>query len=428
MAATPGTPDEVERPATFVGWLRRRDDRQLGRLFALRPDLALPAPPDFVALAARAGVRGSTQRAVDSLDARTLAALEALVIAADQDGLVAEPGIEAPERDELSDLALVWGDADALHVTSAAREAIGPYPRGLGRPAAVVLRTAPDLSLVPVLRHLGLPPAGQPRAGAAIAEVLGDPQRVAQLLAECDPAEREVLDRLAAGPPVGALRSDVDGDGLRAPARRLLERGLLVPIDTHRVELPRELGIALRDADAVGPSADPPVTRTVEREPDELDRLGTTAVREALRLVDALAELWTAQPPALLRSGGIGVRDLRRTARELGVGEPTVAVIAEVAHAAGLLNSTNGAEPGFLPSTEYDDWRVRDTAARWLTLASGLADHDPPARPGEPARRSRPGDRGTRPGRRTRHHRGAAPAGPRRAARAATRLRARQSR
>jgi hypothetical protein len=370
LTATPGSPDGVERPNTFADWLRRRDDRQLARLLALRPDLALPAPADLVALAARAGVRSSTQRAVDTLDARTLAALETLVVAADQDDVVAEPAIGADELSELADLALVWGDTAELHVTPAAREAIGPYPRGLGRPAAVVLRMALDLSLVPVLRHLGLPPAGQPRAGAAIAEVLADPQRVARLIAECDPAEREVLDRLAAGPPVGALRSDVDGDGLRAPARRLLERGLLVPIDTHRVELPREIGLALRDADDVGPSARPPLTRTVDRAPDELDRLGTTAVREALRLVDALAELWTAQPPALLRSGGIGVRDLRRSARELGVGEPTVAVVAEVAYAAGLLNSTNGMEPVFLPSTEYDDWHGRDTAARWLPLAS----------------------------------------------------------
>ena len=93
-------------------------------------------------------------------------------------------------------------------------------------------------------------------------------------------------------------------------------------------------------------------------------------MRETLRLVDLLAETWTAQAPPVLRSGGVGVRELRRTAKALGVDEPTAALIAEIAFAAALVNSTNGNEPVFLPSSEYDVWRERDTAQRWLTLAS----------------------------------------------------------
>jgi len=61
---------------SLVDWLRGRDDRQLGTLLRLRPDLALPAPPDISALASRISVRTSTQRAVDSLDAHALRALE----------------------------------------------------------------------------------------------------------------------------------------------------------------------------------------------------------------------------------------------------------------------------------------------------------------------------------------------------------------
>jgi hypothetical protein len=361
-----------------VEWLRRRDDRQLVRLLALRPDLALPAPADINALAARAGVRSSVRRVVDEMDAHALALLETLVIDAEEtDGTagtdtVAGAGLDQDDLIELFDRALIWSEGDRIHLSPTVRDAIGPYPRGLGRPAAGLLRMAPDLLLVPVLRHLGLPPAGQPRAGAAIADVLGDPVQVARLIAECDPAEREVLDRLAAGPPVGTIRSAplIGVEDERIPARRLVERGLLIPIDTQRVELPREVGLALRAVDDPGPAATPPVTRTVDRDPDELDRLGTTAVREALRLVDALAELWTVHPAALLRSGGIGVRDLRRTARELGVTEAIVALVAETAYAAGLINSTNSIEPVFRPSTQYDDWRARDTAPRWFTLAS----------------------------------------------------------
>ena len=94
--------------------------------------------------------------------------------------------------------------------------------------------------------------------------------------------------------------------------------------------------------------------------------------------------------------------------------EPTAALVAETTYAAGLLNSTNGPEPVFLPTTEYDVWRARDTAPRWISAGLGLAGHDPPAQPGQPARRARPRDHRAGPGRRARHDPGAAPPGARR--------------
>ena len=253
---------------------------------------------------------------------------------------------------------------------------MGPYPGGLGRPAATLFALVSDLQLVPVLRHLGLAPAGQPRAGVAVAGLLADPLRVAELIAACDADEREVLDRLAAGPPVGAVRGAraaiaalSSGDELPPPLR-LVTRGLLVPIDAQRVELPREVGLVLRGGDIGDASPEPPPLQLVHREPAELDRLGTTAVLGFLRLLDTLADAWTAQPPPLLRSGGVGVRELRRTARDLGVDEPTAALVAEVGYAASWINSTNGPEPVFLPSTEYDAWRERPPARRWVALAT----------------------------------------------------------
>jgi hypothetical protein len=176
-----------------------------------------------------------------------------------------------------------------------------------------------------------------------------------------------MLDRLAAGPPVGVLRPRPSGEP--SPATALLMRGLLMPVDALTVELPREVGIALRPAPLGVLEPDPPQIAVIEREPAELDRLGTTAVLDTLRLVDMLADTWTAAPPAQLRSGGVGVRELRRTARDLGVDETTVALIAEVAAAAGLLNATHGLEPVYLPTAEFDTWRKHDTAARWSDLA-----------------------------------------------------------
>jgi hypothetical protein len=374
VAASPVQPPDSApaspRATSLTEWLRGRGDRQLARLLRLRPDLALPAPADLAALAGRIGVRTSTQRAVDGLDAYTLRALETLVLAAGDDDTVEDP--DADGLAALLDRALIWGDFDLVHLVASVRESVGPYPAGLGRPAALVFSSVPDVQLVRVLRHLDIPPTAQPRAGAAIAAALSDPQRVAALIDEADPAEREVLDRLAAGPPVGSVRNTrlAATDDELTPPHRLINRGLLAPIDTQRVELPREVGVVLRDHHPEPGSATPPELRVITREPAELDRLGTTAVLEFLRLVDALAESWAAQPPPMLRSGGVGVRELRRTARDLGVDEPTAALVAEVAYAASLVNSTSGPEPVFLPNTEFDVWHARDTAHRWIALAS----------------------------------------------------------
>lgn len=390
MAAS-AVPSEAPRAASLTEWLRARTDAELAELLRRRPDLALPAPADLPTLAGRLSVRTSVQRAVDSLDVFVLRLLEALTLATGRDvpaGHGAEASREAPTTlaaagellgpqagdglrrglDQLLTLALVWGEPDRLHVVAAVRDALGPYPGGLGRPAAVLLRQVPDVQLAGVLRTLGLPPAAQPRAGEAVAALLADADRLAELLGGTTAAEREVLERLAAGPPVGVVRPPRPG-AEPPPALGLVARGLLVPVDAQTVELPREVALALRPAPLGQVAPYPPELTVVERSPEDLDRLGTTAVLEALRLVDALADAWTAQPPAQLRSGGVGVRDLRRSARDLGVDEGTVALVAEVAAAAGLINATHGLEPVFLPTAEFDSWRRHGAASRWADLA-----------------------------------------------------------
>jgi hypothetical protein len=157
-----------------------------------------------------------------------------------------------------------------------------------------------------------------------------------------------------------------------APALDALFDRALVWGDPDTVHLVQTVREAVQpDPAGLGRRApQPPEIAVRRREPAELDRIGTTAVLETLRLVSALADVWTAAPPPLLRSGGVGVRELRRTARELGVAEPTAALVTEVAYAAGLVNSTNGPEPVYLPTPEYDAWRSRPPARRWLSLAS----------------------------------------------------------
>jgi hypothetical protein len=343
-------------PRTLAQWLRARTDSELVELIRRRPDLGLPAPADITTLASRIAVRTSVQRAIDSLDAWQLRVLEALTLSGETPSARAAIELLGPEQAievhdavaELTEAGLVWGDGDDLRLAPSVLEALGPYPAGLGRSSLLLQR---------------------------VATVLTDPDGLDTLIAGSDPDERAVLDRLADGPPVGLVREarQLDGRDLPAP-KRLIVRGLLIPIDGQSVELPREVGLALRTlrygAPLGGVAPAPPEIDVSPRTPAEADRAGTTAVLDLLRAVDALAEDWTRHSPAVLRTGGVGVRELRRTTRGLGVDEPTGALVIELAAAAGLIGPTNGLEPTYLPTPEYDTWTRQDPADRWVALAT----------------------------------------------------------
>jgi len=78
-------------------------------------------------------------------------------------------------------------------------------------------------------------------------------------------------------------------------------------------------------------------------------------------------EALAAEPAAALRSGGLGVRDLRRVARTANLTDGDAALMLEITYASGLLGDD---EPGFLPSAAYDSWQVSPLAHRWKVLAT----------------------------------------------------------
>ncbi|MEO6502185.1 MAG: helicase-associated domain-containing protein, partial [Jatrophihabitantaceae bacterium] len=381
MTAQPQAPARSGAPQTLTDWLRGWTDAQLVTLLRRRPDLALPAPVDLSMLASRASVRTSISRALDGLDAFTLRTLEVLVCAGPDVSLSTvrawfEPGMAADVAaavDRLQEWALVWGAAERLHTVGTVREVLGPYPAGLGRRAADLYASVNDITLAPLLRRLGLPPATQPRSGSSAAAAIEN--QLDQLLADCSPAERSVLERLSVGPPIGALRNALTGRQMASaeadnPARSLVERGLLVPNDNHTVELPREIGLALRSQPAGAVAPRPPEIEVLERGAPVIDGGGCTQVLETVRLVELLLTEVAADPPGLLRAGGLGVRELRRLSRALDIGEPVTALLVELAYEAGLLSSSTNADPAYLPTTEFDNWLRRGTAERWVQLAT----------------------------------------------------------
>ncbi|MCW2522533.1 MAG: hypothetical protein JWO63_868, partial [Frankiales bacterium] len=373
-AATHAAASATTPAASLTDALRRATDAELIALLRKRPDLALPAPVDLATLASRASVRSSIARALDGLDAFTLRVLEVVTVLGSGTGVdevrdwFAEvaPATVLAAVGRLRDLLLIWGEDDDLHPAGAVREVLGPYPAGLGRTAADLFAMVNDMALAPLLRRLGLPPATQPASGRAVtAEIL---ERLPEFLANCDEAEQAILGRLAVGPPIGVLRNAASGQGPEAasPARTLVLRGLLVPVDRDTVELPREVSLALRSQSAGLVDPRPPQVEVTDRETSVIDGGGGTAVLDTVRLTELLLESIAHEPPVQLRAGGLGVRDLRRLSRVLDTSESRTALLLEVAFEAGLLAPTAHADPSYLPSTEYDAWLRRDTAARWV--------------------------------------------------------------
>lgn len=397
-----------DAPATLLTWLRERSDEQLVTLLQLRPDLALPAPGDLSTLAARIGVRMSVQRAVDALDAFTLRVLEALTIAeaprtpariaallgrsADSADDASDPAVdEALER--ITALALAWHDGQGLRRLATVVEVLGAYPGGIGRPAADLLRAVPESALRSIMRAGGLDDtAGSP--AEVLAQRLRDPDWVASALARLSEDERRLLERLDDGPPAGQLRGAfvaAEPGGDDSPGRSLVATGLLVPIDAGTVEMPREVGLALRGGLPWGTvSAEPPQICAADPGGRDVEATAATEVLTALRLTDELALAWSASPPTSLRAGGIGVRDLRRTAKQLDVTDAVAALLIETAAAAGLIAPSSAMAPAWLPTEAYDDWAAMDAPRQWVTIAEAYLEMGRrPGLVGKPGQRER---------------------------------------
>ncbi|MCV7258422.1 helicase-associated domain-containing protein [Mycobacterium shimoidei] len=343
-------------------WLADLPDERLIRLLELRPDLAQPSPGSITALAARAQARQSIRAATDELDFLRLAIIDALlVLHADAAPvpiakLLALIGDRAPEADvmaavdDLMQRALVWGDTE--------------------------VRVAPDAA------------AGLPwHPGQAILEDESPTgEQIAALLDELDDAELAVLDKLVDGSPMGRTRDAAPGAPPDRPVPRLLAKGLLRRIDADTVILPRQVGQVLRGENP-GPSTltapDPVLTTTTGA---DADAAAAGAAIDLLREVDVLLETLSATPVPELRSGGLGVREVKRLAKVTAIDEARLGLILELAAAAGLIAAglpdpapDDGDGPYWAPTVAADRFAEASTAGRWHLLASTWLDL--PARP-----------------------------------------------
>jgi hypothetical protein len=375
-------PVDTARPEpvrSLADELRGRADADLAALLRARPDLTAPVPSDIGQLALRATTRPSVARALDRLDRASLALVEALALL---DEPAATPRLAhllgwsaertATHVDHLRRLALVWGPTDGLRLVRAAREILGLQVGGLGPPVRAVLAAVPHDRLAVLAAEVGVPPSRDPAALAArVAERLGEPAWLDEALAAAGPEAMAVCRRLAEGPPTGrvdnALRP-VTAARARSPVDRLLARGVLVPVDSATVVLPREAGLHLRGGRLHPQGLDRPSPAEGEHDVTLVDRLCAGTAAELVRSVEMVAEAWAEDPPAVLRAGGLGVRELRRTAALLDGDLAATVRAVEIAYAAGLV-ATDSTDAQWLPTSAFDTWLRSPAAARWVALA-----------------------------------------------------------
>ncbi|GEL95854.1 helicase-associated domain-containing protein [Cellulomonas composti] len=419
--------------ATFSGYLRSSSDEQLVALLGRRPDLASPSPGNLTSLAVRATGRGSLERALAGVDAVVLQVLEAVVVldgATRAQVAQAVAGGHDPEvaraLDDALTLALLFvddatpddersgdkqsgdtqsGDTQSgdtqhgegrgdglLRAAPGLVEVLGAHPAGLATdvpshaPAASTSRTNAPTSRTsrPTIdrgstRSRTPDPTSSPTSSPTSAAAAGADQSLPPGLAaaletvlagedESSLAGRAILDALTWGPPVGL--APAVGTSAGDAVLRLVEQGLLVRGQGRHVLLPGAVALVLRGGRTHrGVATIPDLDTGSVRPAATVTAESAGAGERCARLVARLARRWEAQPPGVLRAGGLAVRELKRVAAELEVDDAQAAFVVELAGAAGLVGPDEGEPPVFVPTTELDPWLALDLPARWVALA-----------------------------------------------------------
>lgn len=337
--------------------LRGRTEAELSALLLARPDLARATIGDLASLAAAATTTASMTRALDALDRPALQVLEA---------------------------ALVLAPVDAETVAAAVGstpEAVTPHLETLWS-AALLWRSPEGLRPVRILTELLPTPAGLAPASTGAPGPGTEPWR--QRLAELTGPERALLEALVWGPPVGEVTTQGPA-ALRGARDALVEAGVLTALSPTRVQLPREVALALREGrthrvlETEPPAPAAEGAREASPASGRPSTLAGTTVTDAtaaevsglLALTDELLLALETRPPAVLANGGLGVREVTALSRRLGIETGPTHLVLAVARAAGLVAA--GPWPGaeghrWGPTDAVDGWQQLDDAERAADL------------------------------------------------------------
>ncbi len=315
---------------TFADELRARADDALASIFKLRPDLVSPVPNDFSALAARATSTPSLVRALDSINMWHYQIIEAACALPEpfkKSEIVAVTSEEtAFALDHLWQMGLLYKEGNNYRTPTNLKMLIGDEPAGLG-PIAVKKF---DFSI----------------------------------LKEIPKASEEVLAKLTWGPPRGQIGN------IKKPGNAigwLLDNGVLVALDSNTVALPRDVAIKLRGGkihkEMVSKAPNLIGKEVVQK---QIDLAAIANISTILRWCEELLHNLSDEPPTALRTGGLGVRDLKKIAEHLGIDETCAGFVAELCYLGGLL--VIDSDDQILPTSAFDIWLTKSAEERWYSL------------------------------------------------------------
>jgi hypothetical protein len=378
---------------SLAAHLRTLSQDQITGLVALRRDATIePAPKTIDQLAARLLHPQSMAAACSLLTLPQLQVGEAA--AALGEGCTGprmasllgvpddDPDLTAALQ-RLTDLVLLWPCTDADRFAAAHLSAMWPHPLGLGPGAAQLLPTQNMNELRKLAKRYGVPVTGRGKDEliAELAAWLVRPENVRSLVAQAPADVRARLAAIAQRPvsPYGmyAIMSGAASTTLPWAA----ERGLVIGSPWCGEQMPREVALALRSGGAAPFDPSPPAMVTTPVEPEAAEREAAAAATETLAAITPIAETVSGSPVPLLKTGGLGVRELRRIAKASGLDEDRTRLTIELLAAA---NFTGASESGLTLLTAYDEFAAGEPATRllglvqaWLTMpASPLAPAD----------------------------------------------------
>lgn len=108
----------------------------------------------------------------------------------------------------------------------------------------------------------------------------------------------------------------------------------------------------------------------VQHDPADVDAQAALSARESLAQVRDLLDDWSSHPPAILRSGGLSLRDFAAARRRLHSDWPRTSLTIELAHAARLVANDHEDPPHWVPTDHYDAWLALHTVEQWTVLVT----------------------------------------------------------
>ena len=361
----------------------------LALLLRRRPDAVAPLPPrDLAELAEHLDEPSSLGRALAMAPLPVVQVVEAVLALRPRPTEAAlRRLLGAPEATSPDPLAepLTWlverlvvrREGDAL-VPSPGLDAVLPHPLGLGESLTTLLPRMSVAQLQQVLRaHRESLPSRKAECVAAVQAVLGDADRVRAVVDAVPSPAKELALRLLSGGP--GDWDDIRYDDEDANAEDALLFGQGTPLtDTslwarqmglafgdswgYELIVPAEVTLALRGEGWTAPfDPEPPTVPTTAVSPEAAEREQAAAVQASAAVVLAVADLVRAQGVPLLRSGGVGARELTRLAKRTGTTEHDLRLALGLLGAAGLVQDVGGT---LRESGEMPGWRTAEPAVR----------------------------------------------------------------